>query len=51
MQRWVLAVPWRWQPATLAAGVVLSGVLALAVGFLGTFRLLGRSPLAVLRGE
>jgi putative ABC transport system permease protein len=51
VQRWLLAVPWRWQPATLAAGVLLSGALAVAVGFLGTFRLLGRSPLAVLRGE
>jgi len=51
VQRWLLAVPWGWQPATLAAGVLLSGALAVAVGFLGTFRLLGRSPLAVLRGE
>jgi len=51
VQKWVLAVPWRWQPATLAAGGLLSALLALAVGFLGTFRLLGRSPLTVLRGE
>lgn len=51
VQRWVLAVPWRWQPVTLAGGVLLSALLALAVGFLGTFRLLGRSPLTVLRGE
>ena len=51
VQRWLLEVPWAWQPVTLLAGVVLSALLALAVGFLGTFRLLGRPPLAVLRGE
>ena len=51
VQRWVFEVPWSWQPAILATGVALSTALALAVGFLGTFRLLGQAPLAVLRGE
>jgi putative ABC transport system permease protein len=49
--RYVLEVPWAWQPVTLAAGVALSAVAAVGVGFLGSFRLLGRAPLAVLRGE
>ncbi len=49
--RFVLEVPWAWQPVTLAAGVLLSAVAAVGVGFLGSFRLLGRAPLAVLRGE
>ena len=48
---WVLEVPWGGSPATLAWGVAASALLALAVGFLGTFRLLGKRPLAVLRGE
>lgn len=48
---WALDVPWGGSLATLAWGVAASALLALAVGFLGTFRLLGRRPLAVLRGE
>ncbi|HTY79393.1 MAG TPA: FtsX-like permease family protein [Candidatus Bathyarchaeia archaeon] len=48
---WALDVPWAGRPATLAWGVAASTLLALAVGFLGTFRLLGRKPLAVLRSE
>jgi putative ABC transport system permease protein len=51
VQRWVVEVPWAWQPAILVTGVALSTILAVAVGFLGTFRLLGQAPLAVLRGE
>lgn len=49
--RWVFDVPWRWAPGTLAAGVVAATGLALAVGILGTRRLLKRRPLGVLRGE
>ena len=49
--RWVFDVPWRWAPGTLAAGVLAATGLALAVGILGTRRLLGRRPLGVLRGE
>jgi putative ABC transport system permease protein len=47
----VLDIPWTWQPATLAAGIVVSTALAVLVGFLATFRLLGERPLRVLRGE
>jgi putative ABC transport system permease protein len=49
--RFVLEVPWAWHPVTLVVGVLLSAVAAVVVGFLGSFRLLGRAPLAVLRGE
>lgn len=49
--RWVFEVPWTWAPGTLAAGVLTATGLALAVGILGTRRLLGRRPLGVLRGE
>jgi hypothetical protein len=35
----------------LLAGVATATALALAVGFLGTRRLLGRRPLGVLRSE
>ena len=49
--RWLLEVPWRWQPVVLAAGVAGATALALAVGYLGSYRLLGQKPLAVLRGE
>jgi len=37
----VLDTPWRWQPLALLAGVLVSVVLAVAVGFLATWRLLG----------
>lgn len=49
--RFALDVPWRWAPGTLLAGVAAATGLALAVGFLGTRRLLGRRPLGVLRSE
>jgi putative ABC transport system permease protein len=49
--RFALDVPWRWAPGILLAGVVTATALALAVGFLGTRRLLGRRPLGVLRSE
>jgi putative ABC transport system permease protein len=49
--RFVLAVPWTFEPRTLAVGVVATTGLAVAVGFLATFRLLGAKPLAVLRQE
>jgi putative ABC transport system permease protein len=49
--RFLLEVPWTFEPATLALGVVLPAALAVTVGFLGTFRLLGRKPLPVLRRE
>ncbi len=49
--RFVLEVPWTFQPAALALGVAVPAALALAVGFLGTFRLLGQKPLPLLRRE
>jgi putative ABC transport system permease protein len=49
--RFALDLSWRWTPGTLVAGTLVAMVLALAVGFLGTYRLLGRSPLSVLRSE
>jgi len=47
----VLDTPWRWQPLALLAGVLASVGLAVAVGFLATWRLLGEKPLPVLRRE
>jgi putative ABC transport system permease protein len=49
--RFALDLSWRWTPGTLVAGTLVAMALALAVGFLGTYRLLGRSPLSVLRSE
>ena len=49
--RWVLDVPWTLAPATLALGIALATVVALGVGFLATFRMLGQKPLTVLRQE
>jgi ABC-type antimicrobial peptide transport system permease subunit len=47
----VLDLPAALVAATLSAGVLGSTLIALAVGFLATWRLLGRTPLAVLREE
>jgi putative ABC transport system permease protein len=49
--RWALDIGWAGSPLTVAAGVAGATLLALGVGFLGTFRLLGKKPLGVLRGE
>jgi putative ABC transport system permease protein len=49
--RWALDIGWAGSPLTIAGGVVGAALLAIGVGFLGTFRLLGRKPLGVLRGE
>jgi putative ABC transport system permease protein len=49
--RWALDIGWAGSPLTVASGVAGATLLALGVGFLGTFRLLGRKPLGVLRGE
>jgi putative ABC transport system permease protein len=49
--RWVLDAPWSFDPVVLLAGVAASVALAIAVGFLVTFRLLGQKPLPVLRRE
>jgi putative ABC transport system permease protein len=49
--RFVLAVPWTFEPGALALGVTATVAMAIGVGFLATFRLLGAKPLAVLRQE
>jgi putative ABC transport system permease protein len=49
--RFALEIPSRWGPAALLAGLAGAVVLAVAVGFLGTHRLLGQKPLGVLRSE
>jgi len=49
--RWVLEVPWALEPVTLALAIGVATTVALAVGFLATFRMLGQKPLSVLRGE
>jgi putative ABC transport system permease protein len=49
--RFVLDVPASLDVAPLAAGLLGSVGLAVAVGFLGSFRLLGKKPLPVLRGQ
>jgi putative ABC transport system permease protein len=49
--RWVLDAPWSFDPAPLVLGLAATVALALAVGFLVTFRLLGHKPLPVLRRE
>jgi putative ABC transport system permease protein len=49
--RWVLDAPWSFDPGPLVLGLAATVALALAVGFLSTFRLLGHKPLPVLRRE
>jgi len=49
--RWVLEAPWTFDATPVVVGVATTPALALAVGFLATFRLLGQKPLPVLRRE
>jgi putative ABC transport system permease protein len=49
--RFVLETPWRFEPLAMLAGVALTVILSVAIGFLATFRLLGAKPLPVLRRE
>jgi putative ABC transport system permease protein len=49
--RFALDVRFTWAPGTLVLGVTAAIALAVAVGFLGTIRLLGQKPLGILRGE
>jgi putative ABC transport system permease protein len=49
--RFVLDTPWTLEPGAVLLGVTLTVMLAVAIGFLATFRLLGSKPLPVLRGE
>jgi len=47
----VFDLAWTFQPAILAAGLGCTVLLAVAVGFFSTFRLLGQRPLSMLRHE
>jgi putative ABC transport system permease protein len=49
--RWVLDAPWTFDSTPLLVGFVATIALALGVGFLTTFRLLGQKPFPVLRRE
>jgi putative ABC transport system permease protein len=49
--RFALGLPWTWSPAALLGGPVGAVALALLVGALGSWRLLGAPPLTVLRRE
>ena len=51
VRRYVLNTPWTFEPVPILLGVALTAGLALAIGFLATFRLLGHKPLPVLRTE
>lgn len=46
-----LDIPWRFDPKTLLIGLVATVIVTLLGGFLTTYRILGRKPLAVLRSE
>ena len=48
---YVFDTPWTFEPGPLLGGVALAAGLALAIGFLATFRLLGHKPLPILRTE
>lgn len=47
----IFELSWSLQPAVLATGFISTILLTMLVGFLGTYRLLGQPPLAVLRHE
>ena len=47
----VFDLSWSLQPPVLTAGFLVTSVLAVLVGFLSTYRLLGHPPLSVLRQE
>ncbi|MCI0527975.1 MAG: FtsX-like permease family protein, partial [Nitrospira sp.] len=49
--KFVMDVPWQFQPATLLMGIIVTLILTMVSGFLTTFRILGQKPLAVLRHE
>ena len=49
--RWVLDAPWTFDPTPPLLGLAVTIALALGVGFLTTFRLLGQKPFPVLRRE
>ncbi|MGI9501540.1 MAG: ABC transporter permease, partial [Geminicoccaceae bacterium] len=46
---WVMQLPWVWAPGTIATILALTLALTLSAGFIGTWRVLGRSAGPVLR--
>jgi putative ABC transport system permease protein len=48
---YLFELSWSLQPVVLGSALVLTMAVTVAVGFLGTFRLLGEKPLAILRHE
>ncbi len=49
--RWMLDLPWIWAPGHVFAASALTVAGTVAVGLTSTYRLLGKQPFAVLRGE
>jgi putative ABC transport system permease protein len=49
--RYSFDLDWALRPMVLTAGVAVTMLLSLAVGFLSTFRILGERPLSVLRRD
>lgn len=49
--RFLLEIPWHFQPAAVAAGIALTVFMAVLTGFGVTYRILRKKPLAVLRNE
>jgi putative ABC transport system permease protein len=49
--RWLLDLPWFWTPGYVLAAAALAAIGTVGVGLASTYRLLGRQPFPVLRGE
>jgi putative ABC transport system permease protein len=49
--RFVFDLPWMFQPGLLACGMISTVVLTVLIGFGGTFGILGKRPLPILRRE
>ncbi len=49
--RFVMEIPFFFHPRAMAAGLVLTILLTGAVGFLGSFKILAKRPLQILRHE
>jgi putative ABC transport system permease protein len=51
LMRFVMDSPWMFQPGALIIGMLSMTLITIAVGFLSTYRVLGKRPLPVLRSE